>query len=480
MPVPTRSSVVATSSSRHRQKPSWSRDATTATINNGSRLFSWAKKARELKESRTRASPAASRLQATSSSATRLEREGQELEVSGLRNATTTPATRRLRMSTVVAPVQTPDTRSRLSRTDSTAPIRSSTKRTIDVFGGDAAAASSTNDLTTTPTATGNTKGSTLDDRESAVRQRENALRQRETALGEREKTVTARENAATARESAAIVKENALREQQDIVQQRELVVQTREALEWSNKQLQEKNARLTRKLDMSGARYENAARELEAKLKAARDERDELVQMREAERRARVDVPVGSSNLQWVLAHLEDQFQCSLCFETMACPYSLNNGRCGHAFCAICILKWAFAALHRACGHWHEALECPLCRAPLPIISRSNPRNVYTFPFIPDRLGDTVIKSHLAVLQDAADFKAKSNTTNSDASRNGVRWHGEVDEQVLAWGLGKASRIQWEQRERIGKAEMTLLFENWSHYTEWHFVVLKDRLQAA
>lgn len=147
----------------------------------------------------------------------------------------------------------------------------------------------------------------------------------------------------------------------------------------------------------------------------------------------------VGTCSRRGSLSHLHHR----------ACPYSLNNGRCGHAFCAICILKWAFAALHRACGHWHEALECPLCRAPLPIISRSNPRNVYTFPFIPDRLGDTVIKSHLAVLQDAADFKAKSNTTNSDASRNGVRWHGEVDEQVLAWGLGKASRIQWEQRER-------------------------------
>ncbi|KAI0691393.1 hypothetical protein C8T65DRAFT_587240 [Cerioporus squamosus] len=131
------------------------------------------------------------------------------------------------------------------------------------------------------------------------------------------------------------------------------------------------------------------------------------------------------------------------------ASPYSLNNGRCGHAFCAICILKWAFTALHRGCGYWHEALECPLCRAMLPVASKHAPRNICTFPFVPDRLGDAVIKSHLAILQDAADSQAKSTSSNGGNPQNGVRWHGEVDEQVLAWGLGKTSRIEWEQRER-------------------------------
>ncbi|KAI0653298.1 hypothetical protein C8Q70DRAFT_888627, partial [Cubamyces menziesii] len=76
------------------------------------------------------------------------------------------------------------------------------------------------------------------------------------------------------------------------------------------------------------------------------------------------------------------------------ACPYSLTPGRCGHSFCALCVLKWCFAAVHRGCGYWHDSLECPLCRAELPYTSDLTPRSIFSFPFSPNRLADGAIKA--------------------------------------------------------------------------------------
>ncbi len=421
------------------------------------------------KESAPKASQVVSRAQATpSSSTTRPDGEGEGAAVSDLHHASIIPATRSRRTTIVATPVQAPRTSSRLSRTTSTAPIRSSRKRTVDaLIEEEAATASPLKRKRTAPAA--------------KVDVEVRALYERESAMSERESAMNVREDAVSARE--------------DATKKRELAVQTREELDDMNTQLQKRFDKLTRKLKTAKAQFEQAKRELEAKVTVITDERNKLAEMREAERIESMEVTVGnnipSANLQWVLSHLEDQFQCSLyvrtffvflytsltillavsCFEIMyvriritvcsspssssrphnrANPYLLNNGRCGHAFCAICILKWAFAAVHRGCGYWHEALECPLCRATLPYTTDATPRNICTFPFLPDRLADTVIKSHLTVLQDAADLKARP-TANCDVGRphDGIRWLGEVDEQVLAWGQGKASRTEWEQRER-------------------------------
>ncbi|TFK85507.1 hypothetical protein K466DRAFT_654223 [Polyporus arcularius HHB13444] len=446
MPVSTRSSSFPATRSRDRKK--FSKDS-------GS--LSRAKKAR--KESAPKASQVVSRAQATpSSSTTRPDGEGEGAAVSDLHHASIIPATRSRRATIVATPVQAPRTSSRLSRTTFTAPIRSSRKRTVDALvEEEAATASPLKRKRTAPAA--------------KVDVEVRALYERESALSERESVMNVREDAVSARE--------------DATKKRELAVQTREELDDMNTQLQKRFDKLTRKLKTAKAQFEQVKRELEAKVTVITDERNKLAEMREAERIESMEVTVGnnipSANLQWVLSHLEDQFQCSLCFEIMANPYLLNNGRCGHAFCAICILKWAFAAVHRGCGYWHEALECPLCRATLPYTTDATPRNICTFPFLPDRLADTVIKSHLAVLQDAADLKARP-TANCDVGRphDGIRWLGEVDEQVLAWGQGKASRTEWEQRERNGKTEMALLFDNWGQYKSEDFIALKDRLKAA
>jgi hypothetical protein len=62
-------------------------------------------------------------------------------------------------------------------------------------------------------------------------------------------------------------------------------------------------------------------------------------------------------------------------CYEIMAQPYSLNPGQCGHTFCALCILRHFFSRLHKACGGWHESVDCPMCRSLLVITPDRVPR---------------------------------------------------------------------------------------------------------
>ncbi|RPD56989.1 hypothetical protein L226DRAFT_445138, partial [Lentinus tigrinus ALCF2SS1-7] len=82
------------------------------------------------------------------------------------------------------------------------------------------------------------------------------------------------------------------------------------------------------------------------------------------------------------------------------AAPYSLNNGNCGHVFCAMCLLRWAFEALHLDCGHWHDRLQCPLCRAYLPDIPQNTPRSLATFPFVPNRTTSTTLEFYVNLLK--------------------------------------------------------------------------------
>ncbi|KAH9940810.1 uncharacterized protein BXZ73DRAFT_75353 [Epithele typhae] len=156
-----------------------------------------------------------------------------------------------------------------------------------------------------------------------------------------------------------------------------------------------------------------------------------------------------GGVSVRWVLEQLEEQYTCSLCFEVMALPYELNHGRCGHAFCALCALKWCFAAVHWDCGYWHDTLECPLCRAEMPFVPDQLPRLMSSFPFVPNRLADNTIRSYLDILKDAAE----SRSSNPKPA-----------------GLGGASR---------GKKEMTNLITNWTSWDGQQFRDLKERLEV-
>ncbi|KAI0793738.1 hypothetical protein C8Q74DRAFT_1244514 [Fomes fomentarius] len=159
-----------------------------------------------------------------------------------------------------------------------------------------------------------------------------------------------------------------------------------------------------------------------------------------------------------------------------MAEPYLLDNALCGHTFCAVCVLKWAFARIHRGCGYWHEALECPLCRALLPYTADNAPRNMHTFPFILNRIADASIKSLLTILKEAAGSKTAV-CVNAGVVRSGT-WHGKVDGEVIPWGEGESARVEWENRARIGKREMALLVSNWTTLQPEDFIAIKDRLE--
>ena len=98
-------------------------------------------------------------------------------------------------------------------------------------------------------------------------------------------------------------------------------------------------------------------------------------------------------------------------------------------------MLKWAFAAVHRGCGYWHEALECPLCRATLPYLPDATPRGPHTFPFVPSRLVCANITMFLDMLRDASD---STSVGEHGSGGEGCRsWYGKVDEkgvQLACW----------------------------------------------
>ena len=146
-------------------------------------------------------------------------------------------------------------------------------------------------------------------------------------------------------------------------------------------------------------------------------------------------------------------------CYEIMANPYTLNPVQCGHTFCAICILRWFFARLHRSCGRWHEAVDCPICRSLLVLTPDQAPRLEITFPFIPNRIAAAACESlieKLANLQsDAMDVKwapgsgskkKKPDNAATDKSREKMI---PDDADVTAWRKGGHMRAEWLKRNR-------------------------------
>lgn len=108
--------------------------------------------------------------------------------------------------------------------------------------------------------------------------------------------------------------------------------------------------------------------------------------------------------------------------------PYTLSSVNCGHTFCAICILKWYFAKLHRSCGSWHESVKCPLCRSLLILTPESIPRQIITVPFAPNRIAEGAMKSmieRLAILLPSAKEERKRKRTKARTSTKGCAKNG-------------------------------------------------------
>ncbi|KAH9941981.1 hypothetical protein B0H21DRAFT_542082 [Amylocystis lapponica] len=234
--------------------------------------------------------------------------------------------------------------------------------------------------------------------------------------------------------------------------------------------------------LELDKREYALAEKEEKLKHSTAKLEKlKEAVKQREREANDLV-VSLGADRTGEALAKLDECFTCALCFDIMACPYSLVPSQCGHTFCALCILKWFFSHLHYECGNWHEILECPLCRAHLPFPLHPDqmdvlPRPAATCPFTPNRLADKVLTDAIDVVRQSAPPIASSSTGSSSSARKKKKAAVTATSAAAAWSEGGDSLTDWQARDRKGRTEMAYITRDWSKLKADHFRAIKDRL---
>ncbi|KAK0489034.1 hypothetical protein IW261DRAFT_1325983 [Armillaria novae-zelandiae] len=176
------------------------------------------------------------------------------------------------------------------------------------------------------------------------------------------------------------------------------------------------------------------------------------------------------------IFQQLEEHFTCSLCYDIMASPFSLNAaGQCGHTFCAMCILKWSFSRLHRLCGCWHESVDCPICRSLVVMTPEKPPRLDFTFPFVPNRTASAICDSWVEKLACAL------SETKKGRGHKKSRVRVDTPSDLPHWREGGAARKEWLRKRRHvnleGKTLMSSLYSNWSRLTPENFAAMKDDL---
>ncbi|KAJ7890495.1 hypothetical protein B0H14DRAFT_1106500 [Mycena olivaceomarginata] len=182
--------------------------------------------------------------------------------------------------------------------------------------------------------------------------------------------------------------------------------------------------------------------REAECKRRADElDARSVSLSKREDEARALMQ-GIATRESKAILAQLEEHFTCALCYDIMAQPYSLNPGQCGHTYCALCILRHFFSRLHKACGGWHESVDCPMCRSLLVITPDRVPRLDITFPFVPNRTAAAMCESMIEKLaQSTTGSSLVVKREESEGSWPGSEWDME-------WGRKKGKSKEEEEME--------------------------------
>ncbi|KAF7309829.1 RING finger domain-containing protein [Mycena indigotica] len=201
----------------------------------------------------------------------------------------------------------------------------------------------------------------------------------------------------------------------------------------------------------------------------------------------------------QAVLSILEEHFTCPLCYEIMAQPYSLNPGQCGHTFCALCILRHFFSRLHKACGGWHESVDCPMCRSLLVITPDRVPRLDITFPFVPNRtaavacealinqlatssFSTPVIKREPSETSWSSDISAecqwgqKKGSKTKEEEEMELQTQSDGESALAGWREGGHLRTDWIRKDREGKHEMVNLLSCWTTMQPKDFIELKHK----
>ncbi|KAF7793515.1 hypothetical protein EIP86_004629 [Pleurotus ostreatoroseus] len=183
------------------------------------------------------------------------------------------------------------------------------------------------------------------------------------------------------------------------------------------------------------------------------------------------------------IVKFLEDKLTCALCWDIIAHPYQLRPSQCGHTFCASCLLEWALSQMHSSCGHWHERLECPLCRAPLPETPYEHPRDPFSCPFIPNRLITDVLGSLIDELSSLlasteVDAEAAGPSSRKENPAKKQRVIHDEDPSVTAWRSGGEAKASWKRRDTIGRQYMTTFVDNWSTFSQREFVKFKNKFE--
>ncbi|KAI0681593.1 hypothetical protein C8T65DRAFT_598434, partial [Cerioporus squamosus] len=152
------------------------------------------------------------------------------------------------------------------------------------------------------------------------------------------------------------------------------------------------------------------------------------------------------------------------------AAPYWLKHGRCGHSFCAACILKWIFRAMD-ADGYWEDgSLLCPDCHVCLPSIPKTAPRAMCTFPLVRNHLAEATVKAYVSLLK----HMATSQDNSLDRRITNGQWTAGLGGKVMPWGEGKSARTEWENRDHLGQTYMADLVERWCSMDSNNFRFMK------
>ncbi|PCH36205.1 hypothetical protein WOLCODRAFT_166745 [Wolfiporia cocos MD-104 SS10] len=190
----------------------------------------------------------------------------------------------------------------------------------------------------------------------------------------------------------------------------------------------------------------------------------------------------LSTSRAEQLIAQLEEHFFCSLCFEIIACPCTIGSSRCGHTFCALCIMKWYFSRLCPDCCTWHEDLECPLCRTPIAAPKVVPADGNTPCPFAPNRMVDGAVAELLNTIRNESTASSGSSSTSPKGKGKGKSKKtegGVISEAIALWGEGGASRVDWQDRNRRGHAELDRLTTGWTRMGPGDYKLMKNRLAA-
>ncbi|EPS99354.1 hypothetical protein FOMPIDRAFT_1050641 [Fomitopsis schrenkii] len=224
------------------------------------------------------------------------------------------------------------------------------------------------------------------------------------------------------------------------------------------------------------------------AQREAGLEERAKVLQKKEQDIGDRT-LSVSISRSDEAINELDAKWKCALCFDVMACPYSLSPAQCGHTYCAVCILAWYLSKLCNTCGDWCDHLDCPMCRTLLPcsIELDEQPRQMYTLPFTPARAADERITQLVDILcgpepespsKASSSKRGKGKGKEKQAASTGDS-HTGPSPPSTGWEYGGTLREEWQARSSRGRTEMRDLIALWPKITTVQLKALRDRVYA-